>query len=85
MVVAMFLALGSTAYAVTQINGKNIIDGTVTGKKLARNTLTGREILESSLGRVPSAANAANAATVGTRSLCAGHAAHVEQHQRDRQ
>jgi len=55
---ALFIALGSTAYAVTLINGHNIINGTITGKKLAKNTLTGRQILESRLGRVPSAANA---------------------------
>ena len=55
---ALFVALGSTAYAVTQVNGHDIINGTIIGNKLAKNTLKGREVLESKLGVVPSARNA---------------------------
>jgi hypothetical protein len=70
---ALFVALGSGAYAATQLPEKSV--GTkqlkkdaVKSGKVAPNTLTGADIAEGTLGRVPSAANAlqaANAAKLG--------------------
>jgi hypothetical protein len=60
---ALFVSLGGSAYAVTKINGKNIKRGTITGSKLRKNTLTGTQIKESKLGKVPSAVRADSAGT----------------------
>jgi hypothetical protein len=55
---ALFVALGGTGYAASKVNGRTIVNGSITGKKLKRNTLGGREIRESRLGKVPSASDA---------------------------
>jgi hypothetical protein len=72
---AVFLALGGSALAVTQINGKRLEDRSVAGKKLKSQTIgggkiqqaaiTGKQVKEGTLGKVPSgkSANAATAAT----------------------
>jgi len=80
---ALFVALGGVSYAAVKINGKNIKNGTVTGKKLKNGTLKGNKIAanaigggavnESSLGKVPSAANADSAGSAGS----AGNAAQL--------
>lgn len=72
-VLALFVALGGTGYAASQINGKSLKTNSVTGKKLKNKTitgakvkpngLTGAQINESTLGTVPSAANANHATT----------------------
>jgi hypothetical protein len=59
---ALFVALGGSAYAVSQINGKQIKNRTIAAKKIVKNTLTGTEINESKLGQVPNAQHA-NVAT----------------------
>lgn len=74
--IALFVALGGTGYAASQLNGKSLKNGSVTGKKLKNktitgakvkpDTLTGQQIKESSLGTVPSAANATNAVNATT-------------------
>jgi hypothetical protein len=56
---ALFVALGGSSYAVTQISGRQLTNNSVTGKKLKRNTLGGTRIKESRLGIVPRARNAA--------------------------
>lgn len=53
--VALFVALGGTAYAVTQLDGSKIVNRSVPAKKLKKNTVTGTEIKESKLGTVKSA------------------------------
>ncbi len=55
--IALFVALGGTSYAVSKLNGKDLVDGSVTGSKLAKDTLTGKQIKEKKLGTVPLAAN----------------------------
>jgi hypothetical protein len=55
---ALFVALGGTGYAAAKLNGRNIVNRSIRGGKLAHNTGTGTQIRESSLGRVPSAADA---------------------------
>jgi hypothetical protein len=76
---ALFVALGGSAYSAALINGKNIKNKSIAGKKLKnrtitagkikKNALTGAELNESKLGTVPRAANAvmaANAASATT-------------------
>jgi hypothetical protein len=53
--VALFVALGGTAYAVTQLDGSKIVNRSIPAGKLKKNTLTGTEIKESKLGTVKSA------------------------------
>jgi hypothetical protein len=60
--VALFVALGGTGYAVARIDGRQLRNATVSGAKLRKNTLGGREVRESRLGRVPRAARADTAA-----------------------
>jgi hypothetical protein len=72
---ALFIALGGSAYAAATISGssikKNSIPGNrlkkagVAGDRLRNNTVTGRQVRESSLAQVPQAALAANANALG--------------------
>jgi hypothetical protein len=87
---ALFFALGGTSIAAVNAlpNGivgakqlkKNAVistkikNGAVSGSKIADNSVTGTDVLESSLGKVPLAANADNAAHA-TAADNAGHAA----------
>jgi hypothetical protein len=83
--IALFVALGGTGYAATQINGKSLKNNSVTGKKLKNktvtggkvkpNTLTGAQIKESSLGIVPNAAHAATATSAANAATLDGRAA----------
>ena len=72
--IALFVALGGTGYAVSRIDGRQLKTASVSAKKLRRDTLTGREIRESTLGEVPLAARAATAGRAATadRSTQAG-------------
>lgn len=73
---ALFVALGGTTYAATSlpknsvgakqlkknaVTNPKIKNGAVTGLKIANNSVKGADVLESSLGKVPSAAKADNA------------------------
>jgi hypothetical protein len=60
---AVFLALGGSAYAVSQINGKRLKNHSVAGTKLKDSTITGRQVRESTLGKVPHARHAGRAHT----------------------
>jgi hypothetical protein len=60
---ALFIALGGSAYAVGEITTRDVKNRSLKGGDLRLNTLTGKEIRESKLGRVPRALNATNAAT----------------------
>jgi hypothetical protein len=72
---AVFLALGGSALAVSQISGKRLEDRSVAGKKLKaqtigggklqQGTITGKQVKEGTLGKVPSA-KSADAATTAT-------------------
>lgn len=74
--VALFVALGGSSYAVSQISGAQIKNGTiksidignsqVKGIDVGSNTLTGSDINESRLGTVPSATNATHANTASS-------------------
>jgi hypothetical protein len=57
---AVFIALGGSAYAVGKISGSQLQNRSVSGKKLKRNTIGGATIKESRLGRVPLARRAGN-------------------------
>jgi hypothetical protein len=68
---ALFAALGGSAYAAATVTGSNIKDGSVTGKDIRKrtisggdikgNSLSGAQINESGLGQVPTAASAGSA------------------------
>ena len=70
-VIALFASLGGVSYAATTIGTGDIRSGAVTAPKLKKNAVTtvkikadavtGAKVKESSLGQVPSAANATNA------------------------
>src|SRR5512139_3485865 len=75
-VIALFVALGGGAYAVTiaeknsvdsksikngQVKTKDLADNAVNGAKVGDDTLTGDDVAESTLGRVGSAASADHA------------------------
>src|SRR5436309_3648591 len=79
--VAVFLALGGGAYAVTAIP-KNSVgtpqlkNNAVISAKVKDNSLTGADVNEAKLGRVPSAKNALNA---GNAAKLGGLAANTYQ------
>jgi hypothetical protein len=52
---ALFVALGGTSYAVKRLNGRDLENRSVPGKKLKRNSVTGKEVRESKLKTVPNA------------------------------
>jgi hypothetical protein len=58
--IALFVALGGTAYAA-QINGNSIMKQSIGGGKLKQKTLTGYQINTNKLGVVPSATSAIRA------------------------
>jgi hypothetical protein len=65
---AVFIALTSSAYAITRlppgsVGTRQLKTGAVTGSKVAKNTLTGANIRAATLGTVPSANHAKAAAT----------------------
>lgn len=78
--IAVFVALGGASYAATalpnnsvgtgqlkslSINAAKLKGGAVTTPKIAKEAVTGAKIKLSTLGTVPSAANAATASTLG--------------------
>jgi hypothetical protein len=78
--IALLLALGGASYAAVKlpshsvgskelkraaVTRANIKNNAIDGSKVAANALTGSDILETSLGPVPSATNAAHAGAAG--------------------
>jgi hypothetical protein len=61
--IAVFIALGGSAYAASKINGKTIKIKSIPGNRLKPNTVTGAQVNESTLGQVPSAVQASSATT----------------------
>lgn len=59
---ALFVALGGGAYAVTKITGADVRDRSLTSRDLKSNSANGRVVKERSLGAVPRAQNAARLA-----------------------
>jgi hypothetical protein len=64
--IALFVALGGTAYAVKQINGSALVNRSVSNVKIKKNSLTKTEINLKALGTVPKAATATKASTAST-------------------
>jgi hypothetical protein len=58
---ALFVALGGSAYAVGEISSRDVKNRSLKGGDLRLNTVTGKEINESKLGTVPAARQADNA------------------------
>lgn len=79
---ALGIALGGTSYAAIKlpknsVGTKQLKKNAVTSPKVKNNAITGADVLESSLGQVPSAASATNAtnatnATTATNATNAG-------------
>jgi hypothetical protein len=73
---ALFVALGGSAYAASQINGNEIVKHSIGGGKLKNETITSKQVKKgslnssvinlSSLGTVPSAQTAVTATTAQT-------------------
>jgi hypothetical protein len=71
-VLALFVALGGSAYAASKIGTKNIKNNAITAAKIKKNAITtakikndavtGQKVKESTLGTVPNATSAAKAA-----------------------
>jgi hypothetical protein len=66
---ALFAALGGSAYAVSKIGSNQVRNRSLKGVDLRKNTLTGKEVKESKLGRVRNASNALAALTAQTAAL----------------
>jgi hypothetical protein len=75
-VLALVVALGGSAYAVTQINGSTIKKRSIPGDRIRNNSLTGTQINEARLGRVNEARNATNS-KFALRSSAADSAANA--------
>jgi hypothetical protein len=73
-VIALVIALGSTAVAASRLVGgdKLIKVGSLSGNRLRSHTLTGAQINLNRLGQVPAAAFADNATHAGTADTAAG-------------
>ena len=75
---ALFVALGGSAYAAAalpsnSVGTKQLKKSAVTAAKVKKNAITGAKILESSLGKVPSATRA-DTATTATHAVSADSA-----------
>jgi hypothetical protein len=66
---ALFVALGGSSYAITQIGSKQVKNRSLRGLDLRRNTLKGTEVNESRLGPVPNALHADTAGSAGSAAL----------------
>src|SRR3954447_20143267 len=58
---ALFVALGGTGYAASQLTGRDIKNRSISRVDIKKNALTGTEINESKLRQVPRALNSQNA------------------------
>jgi hypothetical protein len=74
---ALAIALGGTSYAAVSlpknsVGTKQLRNNAVTSAKVKKNALTGADILESRLGRVPSATSALNATNAVNAGAASG-------------
>jgi hypothetical protein len=72
-IIALFVALGGTAYAVKQINGSTLVNRSVSNVKIKKNSLTKTEINVKALGTVPKATAANQAAFAQNAGELDGH------------
>lgn len=74
--IALFAAIGGGAYAASleknSVTSKTVKNKSLKGKDQKPDTLTGNQINESTLGQVPSAANATNASNATTANSVNG-------------
>jgi hypothetical protein len=57
-IISLVIAVGGVSYAATKVGTDSLRNGAVTSEKVRNNSLRGVDILESSLGTVPSAGKA---------------------------
>jgi hypothetical protein len=80
-ILALFVALGGTSYAVSnQINGAQLKNRSVAGSKLKKHTVTGRDVNAARFPKVP-AAHHADDATNATDAVNAVHATNATEAQ----
>jgi hypothetical protein len=66
---ALFVALGGTGYAASQITSRDVKNRSLKGADVKKNTLTGTEVNESKLGLVPNARAAQNSLTAANATV----------------
>jgi hypothetical protein len=64
--IALFAAMGGSAYAAVVITGKNVKNYSLTGKDIKKDGIGGVTVKESRLSTVPSAAGLSQTAVVGS-------------------
>jgi hypothetical protein len=64
--IALFVALGGSAYAAVVITGHNVKNYSLTGKDIKKDGIGGVTIKESRLGTVPSADSISHSASIGS-------------------
>jgi hypothetical protein len=69
--IALFVALGGTSYAMSQINGSQIKNRSIAGNKLKKHSVNGTDVCVSGFPKVP-AAHTADSATSATTATKAG-------------
>lgn len=62
--IALFVAMGGSAYAAIVISGKNVRNYSLTGKDIKKDGIGGVTVKESRLATVPTASSLANSAVV---------------------
>jgi hypothetical protein len=67
--VALFVALGGSAYAAITVNGSQIKIRSISGNRLKNHTITGTQVNVNKLGTVPRAAKATAATTANSASF----------------
>ena len=71
-ILALFVALGGSAYAASKINGSAIKVRSIPGNRLKNATVTGTQVNASTLGTVPNATNATNATNAANANTLGG-------------
>jgi len=64
--VALFVALGGSAYAAIRITGHNVVNNTLQGADVKNKALAGRDVKNDSLGRIPIKEERLDASKLGT-------------------
>lgn len=66
---ALFVSLGGSSYAVSQITSRDVKNRSLKGGDMRRDTLTGKEINESKMGAVPNALRSLSATNASVADL----------------
>ncbi len=64
--VALFVAIGGSAYAAIRITSRNVVNNSLVGADIKNKALAGRDIKNDSLGRIPIKEERLDASKIGT-------------------